>query len=173
MSENPFDQLEDFVLDNNLSELSRAIDSEREIVNWTDPIGRTLLWHAARSGNMEACRLLLLGGADINHSNRSGESALSSAVGKANLHLIQYLLDADADPNIGRPAVSAVNRRDEHTVPILRLLIEHGLNVNQSFAMFGDDSKRRTVLDFAGDGPAADFLRTHGAKTQAELDAAT
>ena len=97
---------------------------------------------------------------------------MSSAVGKANLHLIQYLLDADADPNIGRPAVSAVNRRDEHTVPILRLLIEHGLNVNQSFAMFGDDSKRRTVLDFAGDGPAADFLRTHGAKTQAELDAA-
>ena len=98
---------------------------------------------------------------------------LSIASRHNSVRAVAILCQSGCNPNLDRCSVSAVNRRDDHTIPILRLLIEHGLDVNQSFAMFGDESKRRTVLDFAGDGPAADFLRTHGAKTQAELDAGT
>jgi ankyrin repeat protein len=53
---------------------------------------------------------------------------------------------------------------------ILKLLLEYGGNPNVVYAMFGDKSNARTVLDFASsDSPVRKILLEHGAKTAAEI----
>ena len=170
---NPFyNKLRSAIREGDLSEVEAILRVSEGTVMLRDHADRTLGHLCARYGRATIFRRLLEEGLPVSAVDREGVAPLEVACRNGEPDFVKLILTAGSDPNVGRPAVSAVNRRDEHTVPILRLLIEHGLDVNQSFVMFGDESKRRTVLDFAGDGPAADFLRTHGAKTQAELDAA-
>jgi len=53
---------------------------------------------------------------------------------------------------------------------LIKLLVEHGADVNRLYDLYGDKDNQFTALDWAKDSPdIADYLRAHGAKTSAEL----
>ncbi len=63
--------------------------------------GLTALLHAAREGHIEAAKVLLDGGADIDQiSGGDGSSPLVSAVQNGHFDLALVLIERDADPNL-------------------------------------------------------------------------
>ncbi len=76
-----------------------------------------------------------------------------------------------ADPNQGRPLISALNHRVDESVrlPLLTLLVDHGADVNQLYDIYGDESKLFSALDLADEGECRDYLLSVGAKGSDEL----
>ncbi len=74
------------------------------------PTGFTALLFAARSGHIDAARVLLAAGADVNDTLSDGQSALVVAVANANWALADYLLDRGADPNLAGAGWNALHQ---------------------------------------------------------------
>ena len=126
---------------------------------------------ACRAGMTEVASALIDRGADVNYDD-DNNAVLESATHQGQLEAVRLLLEKGADPNRTRCLVSAVNGSTvgEHREAILKLLLEKGANPNLVFAMFGDKSNARTVLDFvSSDSPVRKILLEHGAKTAAEI----
>ena len=136
-------------------------------VNAKDARDETPLMYAATVVSMEAMRFLLDQHADPNVQNLAGATALIwSATDLAKTGL---LLDHGADPNLatkkGRTALLVAAMSDK-SVAIVRLLIEHGANVQAKdflntalrAAAFGNDTETiRLLLDAGVDPNAADL----------------
>ena len=111
--------------------------------------GFTPLLFAVRAGHLEAVRVLLDVGADVNDAVSDGQSALVVAAANANWQLAAYLLDRGADPNhaeagwnalhqtvrtrrmnvgFGTPGPFAAGTLD--SIELVRKLIAHGVDVN-------------------------------------------
>ena len=111
--------------------------------------GFTPLLFAVRAGHLDAARVLLDAGADVNDAVSDGQSALVVAAANANWELAAYLLDRGADPNhaeagwnalhqtvrtrrmnvgFGTPGPFAAGTLD--SIELVRKLIAHGVNVN-------------------------------------------
>ncbi|GJL95076.1 MAG: hypothetical protein DHS20C05_14810 [Hyphococcus sp.] len=102
---------------------------------------------AAESENIEAVKLLLAAGANINLVNNKGEgSALHMAIEARNLPLVELLLEHGADPNVGwkerafqwtSPGKSVLQTAvfddwdREYNPDILRKLIDAGANLDE------------------------------------------
>ena len=86
---------------------------------------------AAVFGELETIKEILREGGNIDKKNEFGETALTAAIGRDNIDVTEYLIQAGANVNlIGRyssPLVSAILKRN---VPIVINLISHGANVN-------------------------------------------
>ena len=128
---------------------------------------------AVRKGRLEVCKALIDDfGCD---SNAGGEDELPLAISIdfGYPDVCEFLLSRGADPNLDRTLVSAVNSDvPENALIIAKLLVSHGVDVNRTFAMFGDESNRRSALDFASKGSEVyEYLRSVGAKTAAEIHA--
>ena len=126
---------------------------------------------SCRNGKIRAARFLIEKGADANATD-DGLAVLSSTAAAGQLDAVRLLLEHGADPNRTRCLITTVNGSGvgEHREAILKLLLEKGANPNLVFAMFGDKSNARTVLDFASsDSPVRKILLEHGAKTAAEI----
>ena len=54
---------------------------------------------AAACGHIEVCKLLLVKGADINHYDKAGCTALSKAAEGNHLNICQFLIEHGADVN--------------------------------------------------------------------------
>jgi len=67
-------------------------------VNGTDDCGRSSLHHAARVGNAEAVKTLLLAGAEVNILDDAGRTPLMEACCSGSIQVIQSLITAGADP---------------------------------------------------------------------------
>ena len=79
--------------------------------------GFTPLAFAAREGELEAARLLIAAGADVNAIAADGKSALSLAIYNGNYDFASFLIDSDADVNHADaegfpPLFWAVDRRN-------------------------------------------------------------
>ncbi len=74
------------------------------------PTGFTALTFAARGGHLDALRVLLEAGADINDTLSDGQSALVVAVANANWALADYMLDRGADPNLAGAGWNALHQ---------------------------------------------------------------
>ena len=74
------------------------------------PTGFTALLFAARGGHVEAVRVLLAAGADVDDTLSDGQSALVVAVANANWELAGYLLDRGADPNLAGAGWNALHQ---------------------------------------------------------------
>ena len=74
------------------------------------PTGFTALTFAARGGHLDALRVLLEAGADVNDSLSDGQSALVVAVANANWALADYMLDRGADPNLAGAGWNALHQ---------------------------------------------------------------
>ena len=111
--------------------------------------GFTPLLFAVRAGHLEAVRVLLDVGADVNDAVSDGQSALVVAAANANWQLAAYLLDRGADPNhaeagwnalhqtvrtrrmnvgFGTPGPFAAGTLD--SIELVWKLIAHGVDVN-------------------------------------------
>jgi ankyrin repeat protein len=109
--------------------------------------GLTPLVFAVRADNLEAVKILLAAGADVNQTTRYGWSPLLVATQNRNYELASYLLDHGADPNLVNkggwsPLYLAVDNRNieggDYPVPkadmdsleFITKLLDKGANVN-------------------------------------------
>jgi hypothetical protein len=96
---------------------------------------------------------LLAAGCDPNGFLKSPNESrpLEIAVSKDRIDVIKWLLDHGADPNIGRPLVAAINheKSSDLQLAMLTLLLDGGASINQTYPLFGDETKRFSVLDWA------------------------
>ena len=106
---------------------------------------RRLILAARRGGNSRTVKLLLEHGADATERNNAGISPIISGAASGDLETVRFLLDAGAkagdfpksnDPRatdiaagIRTPLMWAAYHND---VPMVRLLLEHGADPNQS-----------------------------------------
>jgi ankyrin repeat protein len=141
--------------------------------------GLTPLLYAARQNSLEAARMLVKAGADLNMTDPDGTSALVIAIVNAHYDLPIYLMEHGADPNIadkfGRTALYAAV--DMHTLEksatrpdpkesdkstsldVVKAALAHGANPN---AALKESAPGRGSLDvpdrYLGSGATA-FLR--------------
>ena len=136
---------------------ARSIPS-RDLSRWDPPGGRgfTALLFAARAGQIDAARVLLTAGADVNDtlsndalSDSEGTSALLLAVVSAQFDMAAFLLDNGADPNAaeqgwtalhqmawtrrpnrGLNTVGPVATGEVDSLTLVRKLVEHGADLD-------------------------------------------
>lgn len=96
---------------------------------------------------------LLAAGCDPNGFLKSPNESrpLEIAVSNDRIEAIRWLISHGADPNIGRPLVAAINheKSPDLQLAMLTLLLDGGANINQTYPLFGDETKRFSVLDWA------------------------
>lgn len=112
-----------------------AVDSDR----------RTVLWHMAKEGRMDACSLLLSCGADINARDEdTGLTAFETACWEGKADVVRLLFPYDPDvirENDGYPHIHmACGGRSAEAV---RFLLEHGSRIDEV------DSENDTPLHVA------------------------
>lgn len=95
--------------------------------------------------DLEVVKELIEGGADIDHLNTKGHTALYYAIHDGNVALVKTLLDKGADVNLGQPtplgeAISSSAGKTE----IVEMLLEKGADPNQS-----SQQNKITALGFA------------------------
>ena len=89
--------------DGDLDEIRRLLSTDhRQLINVFDELSLTPLMRAAMCGHIEAVKLLLAAGADVNaHDNRLiGNTAINEVAGDGDFTMIEVLLEAGADPTI-------------------------------------------------------------------------
>ena len=173
----PVQQIARAISSGDLPLVKRLLAEHPELMHFKSTYMGTWVSMAAINCQKHIAEWLLDQGLDINYSTQDCPSPLSKAFtcledeGTA-VEMIQFLLSRGADPNTGRVSIGALNCKDsELRLRLLKMFVEHGLDVNQVFDVFGDKDKPFTALDWA-DGECAEYLRTVGAKTAKELKAA-
>jgi ankyrin repeat protein len=131
------DDFYDAIRANNLDRLATLIKTESP--NQADSRGITPLMYSATVGSVEAMRLLIDHGADVNARNAFGSTALmwsATDIGK-----VRLLVDRGADVNLaskaGRTAL-LVAARSNPSAEIVRYLIAHGADVKAADATHGN-----------------------------------
>mgnify|MGYP002629523316 CR=1 FL=1 len=135
----------------------------------------TALIYAARSGSIDAARVLLDAGADVNQLSRYGWSALLAATQNQNYQMANFLIDRGADVNLANkggwtPLYLATDNRnieggdyptrspDMDTMEFITLLLDKGADPN---ARMIESSETRTVFtnQWLDEEGATAFLR--------------
>jgi hypothetical protein len=122
----------------------------------------------------ELAKWLLDQGLDINWCPKSENTALVQAIDACDddatmIEMVEYLLSRGANPNLGRPLIAAINRKNKSlNLPLLKLLVKHGADVNRVHTVYGDSKNLISALDFAS-GECEVYLRSVGAKSAVEL----
>jgi hypothetical protein len=100
---------------------------------------------------------------------------LERAICKQADEMVDLLLSHGANPNRDRCSIAAVGADlpGERQLRYLRLLVEHGLNVNQRFDWFGNQDALFTVLDRVFLPEVHEYIRSVGGLTAAELATGT
>ena len=161
------------VIRNNQEDVRAAFRAYPELAQEPD---QAIPWviDAVWQENKEMAELLIECGCDVNATKDNGcTSALSSAIGKGKIDIVQMLLKHGADPNLPgtRTIIGAINA-DDHNLEIMKILLDHGVDVNQVFDLYGNPDILFTAVDFAaGNTEIVDYLRSKGAKTVDELRA--
>ncbi|HET7607274.1 MAG TPA: ankyrin repeat domain-containing protein [Gammaproteobacteria bacterium] len=135
----------------------------------------TALVYAARSGSIEAARVLLDAGADVNQVTKYGWSPLLAATQNRNYQLGKFLIEHGADVNLANkggwtPLYLATDNRnleggdyptrtpDMDHLEYIKLLLDAGANVN---AQITESTETRTVFtnQWLDEEGATAFLR--------------
>ena len=119
---------------NKSSQLETMLDSYPLLVNFQGHGLDTLLIIAARAGSMEAVRLLLKRGANINATNQDGRTALLEAAQPRFTQLVAYLLQKGANPAIYSKSRSSAllyaARNVDGDLALTKLIVENARNGN-------------------------------------------
>lgn len=136
-----------------------------------DGFAPTWLNVAVLSGDVATVNTLIDLGFDVNAlSGKEQSSALGVAIAKNHYEIAVVLLRRGANPNLSRPLISALNRDStENRMAFVKLLVEHGCDVNRLYDLYGDASKGFTALDWTKDPEVVAYLRSKGAKKATEL----
>ncbi len=169
MAQSPESASEKFysaIRDNNLTQLKTLLD-DKSSVNVADDHEITPLMYAAENGSVEAMRLLLDRGADVNAQNAFGSTALMWSVSDA--AKVRLLLDHGAEVSTaarsGRTAL-IIAAFTNPSAEVVRLLLAKGAKVDvmdkrhvtpMNAATFGNDTATtRLLLDAGADIETAD-----------------
>ena len=111
---------------------------------------------AHNEGSLEIVQKLLKAGADPNIKNQYGDTALTLAIDKENLHLVPTLLKAGADAKVESndgfvPLVQAARIGDVYTV---KVLLEYGADIN-----YQAKAKKDTALILAADNNHLEVIK--------------
>jgi len=128
-----------------------------------DMRGATPLMHAAAFGNLEALKLILDAGADVNAHNNHNATALLWAA--RDTERARLLIERGADVNTAStegqtPLIAAASQRDGS--PVVALLIAKGAHID-----FEDGRRSSTALNIAAEAGAVESVRillSNGAK---------
>ncbi|WP_160167300.1 suppressor of fused domain protein [Rhodopirellula sp. SWK7] len=137
--------------------------------------GTTILSLAVSRKKIETIRCLIDLGFNVNAVRLPERStALVIAIGNDLDEITKLLIDSGTDLQLGRPLIGALNQRKspERRMRYVRWLVEADADINQLHNLYGDPAKRFTALDWTNDPAVADYLKSKGAKTAAELEAA-
>ena len=101
-------------------------------IDATDGDARTALISAVNENNLDFIKWLLDHGANINHQDRTGYSALHFIAQDKQVDLAKYFLDKGADPNLkdihgNTPFMTAVHG-SRFEKRILKMMLEYGAN---------------------------------------------
>jgi ankyrin repeat protein len=141
----------------------------------------TISWlHAAASkGSMKSVKYFLNLGFDVNKWDYPGRrgtemtTPLISAIDNSHIEVVKHLLSNGADANIGRSIISAINVDDEGAaLELVKVLLDHGAEVNRVFPWFDDDNITFTPLSWAeaeDKAEIAHYLRSKGGLTAQEV----
>jgi ankyrin repeat protein len=104
-------------------------------VNARSNLGRTpLMIAAAYDGAIEAARLLIEKGADVNARDKGGFSVLEQAAAVNHIELARLLIATGADVNVqdegGSTALMQAAQNGDRSAELVKLLLEHGAKVN-------------------------------------------
>jgi ankyrin repeat protein len=122
-------QLHQASADGNLHEIKRLLQSDHlKLINVFDELSLTPLMRAAMGGHVEAVKLLIAAGADVNahDARRIGNTALNEVAGDGAFEMIEVLLEAGADPTIrGWMDLNALDRaRYRRRSPAIYTMLE-------------------------------------------------
>jgi ankyrin repeat protein len=131
--------------------------------------GFTALLFAVRAGQLDATRVLLDAGADVDDTLSDGQSALVVAAANANWALASYLLDRGADPNLAEAGWNALHqtvrtRRPNpsgglagpiptghvDSIDVMRKLIARGVDIDARMTWNGMRDGQRNRLNRLG-----------------------
>jgi len=100
-------------------------------VNSRDGSGRTPLMLAAKRGDVESVRDLIVRGADVNTKNNKGHSSLNYAAEKGHTGVVRLLLDNGADINArsNKGSTALMLAVEGNHVDTTKLLIERGADI--------------------------------------------
>ncbi len=118
--------------------------------NARSKLGRTPLMIAAiNDGAIEAARLLIEKGADINARDKGGSSVLALAAGSNNIELARLLIARGAEVNAadegGGTALLYATASGDRSAAMVKLLLEHGAKVNVRSVDVGEMVKNGPV----------------------------
>lgn len=122
--------------------------------------GESIIQGACLGGSLNAVKLLLKNGADINKKDDNGETCLPSAIYSSNKELVSFLIKNGIDINHqnkeGMCALHSASIQDKYD--IVELLLKNGADVTLR------NRKNKTPLDVARSQRVKDLLIQYGAK---------
>jgi hypothetical protein len=128
------------------------------------------------SAGIPVLQVLIDSGVDpLELPKRGYQTPLGEAQRLNRIDCFKYLLELGVDPNaeLDDHRITLMGGSDPPPVPMqldmLKLLVEHGVDINFQFTLFGDKDKLFTALDFATSDEVKEYLRSVGGKTAAEL----
>ena len=130
------------------------------------------LGRPAGAGDIDTVAKMLQLGFNVDAlSGKEESTALVRAVGNSHFELAKLLLSHNANPNLSRPIISALNARKpaKEQLKFVKLLVENGCEVNTIYALYGDMSRGFTALDWAKHEDVVDYLKSKGAKHATDL----
>ena len=80
--------------------LIQEIERDEDLLEFKDPLGRNLLYIAARNGHMGICEYLINKGINVNEVQKTGSTALHGAVYYGQINVVKILLNYGAKTNI-------------------------------------------------------------------------
>lgn len=135
-----------------------------------DDTNATPLILATLKGSLPICRILIERGANVNHQNLNGHTAVKYAGSKNHKELLHYLLDCGGDPNsrdhLGDTPLHRVSSMEHHEC--LRILLTHPKS-SPIILINAQNNIGSTPLHLAcdeDDATGALMLIDHGASTE-------
>ena len=101
----------------------------------------------------ESVRLLVKAGAKVDAVNAIGETPLALAANSGDMDRAKFLLDNGADPNNGG-AIAGIYALSVQNVPMMKLLIDRGLDLKTRVTPLGD-----TLLNFCVQDGSEDIVQ--------------
>jgi ankyrin repeat protein len=163
------------VLDEDGEEVPAATRGRRPPAREPDGGALTALVYAARAGSIDAARVLLEGGADVNQTTRYGWTPLLAATQNQNYQLAKFLIERGANVNLANkggwtPLYLATDNRnieggdyptrtaDMDSLAFITYLLDKGADVN---ARVTESTETRTVFtnQWLNEDGATAFLR--------------
>ncbi len=80
--------------------LIQEIEGRESLLKFKDPLGRNLLYIAARNGHVSICEYLINKGIDVNELQNTGSTALHGAAYYGQINVVKVLLNYGAKTNI-------------------------------------------------------------------------